>query len=182
MKPFIVGVALIILLLFTLIFEIDYYDYRIESQNLKYCADEASASAALFYESYNYNNEIEFEGGYKVYNESDGIKAIEKVIQVYLATDYSLNPKHNSYWTSPISYNAYFFDDDLVCSVYKNGIKKSEFRFSYPYLFEDELLGYNKSVSKPSIIVTINAGVNSFRLDFLNSRDVIRSSAYEYNY
>lgn len=174
MKPLISGIAIIIIILFMLVFQVDNYNFRLQSNFLKHCADEASNSALLFYD------ENEFKNGKKIFKESDGIKVIEHVIQSYLKTDSGLAPLNESYWTDRISYTAYFFNDDLTCNVYKNGIKTETFNFNYPYRYTDEEMSYIKSVAKASIIVTINAGKVRYRLTFSAKPICIRSSGYEY--
>ncbi|QSX04913.1 hypothetical protein JYG23_09435 [Sedimentibacter sp. zth1] len=182
MKPFIVGLALCILLLFLIVFQTDNYNCRLESQNLKYCADEASASASLFFDNISVENANDFTSGYKIFDEKEGIIAIERVIQVYLKTDSSLLPTLKSYWEDKINYTVYFFDDDLICNVYTNGIKTDSFMFNYPFLYTDELLYYNKTIAKPIVIVTINAGKSRYRLNFISQITIVRSSGYEYSY
>ena len=176
MKPLLVGVALIIIIMIMLVFQVDNYNYRLESIFLKYCSDEASNSASLFYDESNYKD------GYKVFNEKEGIKSIENVIKNYLKTDNLLIPLKNSYWSDKIQYTVYFFNDNLTCNIYKNGIWSKTFNFSYPYMYVDEELKYNKSISKACVIVTINAGKTRYRLSFLEKPVCIRSSGYEYEY
>lgn len=174
MKPLIVGIALIIIILIMLVFQIDNYNYRLQSNFLKFCADEASNSASLFYDENNFKN------GIKIYNEVDGIKSIEHVIQNYLKTDNGLSPLKESYWTDKISYTAYFFNDNLTCNVYKNGIKTETLNFVYPFTYTDSELHYKKTFSKATVIVTINAGKINYRLSFTSKPICIRSSGYEY--
>ena len=174
MKPLISGIAIIIIVLIMLVFQIDNYNYRLQSNFLKNCVDEASNSAMLFYD------ENEFKDGKKIFDEVDGIKSIEHVIQSYLKADISLVPKKESYWTDKISYTVYFFNDNLTCNIYENGIKTNKFDFTYPYLYTDEELNYKKSVGKATIIVTINAGKVRYRLSFSEKPSCIRSSGYEY--
>lgn len=174
MKPLIAGISLIIIILIMLVFQADNYNYRLQSNFLKFCADEASNSASLFYD------EDKFRSGQKIFNEEEGIKSIENVIKNYLKTDNTLSPLKESYWTDNISYTAYFFNDNLLCSVYENGIKTDSFNFTYPYLYDDIQLHYKKSVAKASVIVTINAGKVRYRLNFSSKPICIRSSGYEY--
>ena len=175
MKPLITGIALIIIILIMIIFQTDNYNYRLQSDFLKLCADEASNSALLFYD------EDKFRGGQKIFNEAEGIKIIEYVIKSYLKTDGALLPLKESYWKDRISYTAYFFNDNLICGVYKNGIKINSFSFLYPYLYTDDELLYKKSVAEATVIVTINAGRKKYRLIFLSGPVTIRSSGYEYD-
>lgn len=174
MKPLLAGIAIIIILLFMLVFQIDNYNCRLQTDFLKYCADEASNSASLMYD------EIEYNRGNKIFTEEEGIKSIEKIIKYYLKTDDNLVPLSNSYWKDKITYTAYFFDDDLECRVYKDGIYDSSFNFTYPYLYTDEDLNYNKSIGTANVIVTINAGRGTYSLIFLNDPIIVRSSGYEY--
>lgn len=177
MKPLITGIAILIILLMILTFQIDNYEMRLEQDYLKYCCDEASASASLFYD------EKEFKSsGEKIYIESEGLKAIERIIETWLKTDSLLNPKSESYYTENIKYTAYFFNDNGICNVYKNRVKKSTFCFTYPYLFTDELMIYNKTIGDACIIVTIDAGISKYHLKFLQGSNMIRSSGYEYKY
>lgn len=174
MKQLIVGVALIIVSLFMLVFQIDNYNCRLQSDFLKYCADEASNSASLLYD------ENEYKLGSKIFIEEEGIKSIENTIKHYLKTDDSLVPLSDSYWKDKVTYTAYFFDDDLECRIYKNGTYISSFNFTYPYLFTDEELNYKKSIGTANVIVTINAGRGTYSLIFLNDPTISRSSGYEY--
>ena len=174
MKQLLVGVALIIIALIMLVFQIDNYNCRLQSDFLKYCADEASNSASLLYD------ENEYKNGKKIFIEEEGIKCIENTIKFYLKTDDSLIPLPNSYWKDKITYTAYFFDDDLECRVYKDGIYINNFNFTYPYLYTDEELNYKKSVGTANVIVTINAGRSTYSLIFLSDPIIIRSSGYEY--
>ena len=174
MKSFITGIALILISIFMLIFQIDNYNSRLNSIFLKYCADEASNSALLMYD------ELKFKEGKKIFVEEEGIKAIENVIKNYLKTDNNLMPTSDSYWKDKITYTAYFFDDDMNCKKYINGIYTDNFNFTYPYLYEDEQLSYKKTVEKANVIVTIDAGKSTYRMFFLVEPKIIRSSAYEY--
>ncbi|QSX05475.1 hypothetical protein JYG23_12430 [Sedimentibacter sp. zth1] len=174
MKAFIVGIALIILMTLMLVFQSDNYNCRLETENLKYCCEEASDSASLCY------TEIHDKKGYKIYDEQEGIRVIERTIKNYLKTNENLEPIPKSYWTEKINYTAYFFDDDKTCSIYRNGAKIKESVFNYPFLFTDEELQYKKSISSPNVIVTINAGKSKYRLSFIKPKDIIRSSGYEY--
>lgn len=159
MKAFISGLAIIILLIFILIYQSDTYYYRLECQNLKYCCEEASNTATLYY-NLDKNDK-------KIFDEQEGIRAIEKTIQNYIKDKNA-------------DYIAYFFDDDLQCSVYKNGTKTEEFTFTYPYLYTDSQMLYKKTVASPTIIVTINAGKFKYRIDVIEPI-LIRSSGYEYD-
>lgn len=182
MKPFITGIALFILLIFMVVFQSDNLNCRLETENLKYCCDEAANSAALICYTDSEIRSLNYLNGEKIFNELEAIKTIEYIIQNYLKTDAELIPLNTSYWTEKINYTVYFFDDDLKCSVYTNGTKVDEFEFTYPYLFKDKDLQYLKSVGKANVIVTINAGHGRYRLSFIDSPIIIRSSGYEYQF
>lgn len=175
MKPLISGIAIILIILIMVVFQIDNYNCRLQSSFLKYCADEASNSASLFYD------EFEFSNGQKIFKDKEGIKAIENVIKNYLKTDNDLFPLSQSYWSEKISYTAYFFNDDLSCIVYKDGVKINTFNFEYPYLYTDTKLNYKKTVGQASVIVTIDAGKGRYRLNLSSKPKCIRSSGYEYD-
>ena len=174
MKPLISGIAMIIISLLMLIFQIDNYNCRLQTEFLKHCADEASGSASLFYDKDKFNQ------GSKIFIENEGIKVIEHIIKTYLKTDDNLLPTSKSYWKDKITYKAYFFDDDMNCKVYENGKYINSFNFTYPYLYTDELLNYKKTITKANVIVTVNAGKSTYSIFFLNTPVVIRSSGYEY--
>lgn len=159
MKPLIVGLAIVILFTAFTIYQQDNNTYIRQLEYLKYIADECADSAALYY------NTTEFGEGRKVFNQDEGIKAIEYMLKDYLNLYDDLTPKDNSYWVDPIEYNVYFFD-------YSNT--------TFPTLFTEPITGYVKSITEPTVVVTINAGRPKFRLPFLSADDAVRTSAYEY--
>ncbi len=177
MKPLITGSALVIVFIIVFSFQTDNYEYRLNTKKLKNCSDEAAYSASLYY------NQVEKSNGKTVFLEDDGIKAIEHVIKSWLKLDENLMPTNESYWTDAISYKAYFYDDDLRCNVYINGIRSpsEEFDFVYPFLHEDDELDYVKTIGNANVIVKINAGKAKFTLDFIVEPVVIRTSSYEYS-
>lgn len=172
MKTYLFGISIIIVMLIMIIFQADNYNCRLETENLKYCSEEAADSAMLYYNT--------TKDGYKTYDKKNGIEIIEKTMQNYLKLDNDMLPINKSYWRKKVNYMVYFFDDDMKCSVYKNGVKVNEFTFNYPYLFTDEMLGYKKCISNSTIIVTINVGPGNYRLNFISPKDIIRSSGYTY--
>lgn len=184
MKPLIAGLAMIIIALLMLIFQIDNYNCRLQTEFLKHCADEASNSASLFFDK------DEFAQGSKIFIEEEGVKAIELILKTWLKLKDNLpgdrfKPEKESYWRDNISYTAYFFDDDGICEVYVNGKWARNFNFTYdvdtktrhPYI--EESPDYPINVRKANVVVIINAGRANYKL-FLNPKPTIRLSGYEY--
>lgn len=159
MKPLIVGLALAILYTSFMIYQQDNNQFIRALEDLKYVADECSDSASLFY------NTSQFGKGKKTFNQIEGKKAIKDILKKNLNLDDTLTPLPGGYWTETIEYDVYFFDDSNT---------------TFPYLFTDPKTSYSKTLTEPTVIVTVNAGKPRFRLSFLNPSDAIRSSAYEY--
>lgn len=178
----------------------DHLNYRLQTEFLKHCADEASASAMLYYDNY-YNadtfNPVKLGKNYGqlVFNEEEGIEAIETVLKQWLKLDGhgKLTAQEDSYFKGEINYTAYFFnevsDEKLSeifsCSVYKNGNRIEEQCFKTKdrsYMYMDAELKYEKLITSANVIITINAGRASFRLSFIKEPIVVRSSGYDYEY
>lgn len=78
-------------------------------------------------------------------------------------------------------YRVYFYDDLLEKKEYTDGSLIGTGSFSYPYSHDDDWTGYNTIIICPTMIITINAGIGKFRLNFLDSfPDVIRSASHEW--
>jgi hypothetical protein len=186
-KAFIAGVAVIIILLLIITFWQDHLNYRLQAEFLKHCADEASASALLYYDNF-YNDDTENpikigkNFGQVVFDELEGIKAIEYILKNWLKL-----------YKDEINYTAYFFneivDESLgeifSCSVYKNGRRIDEECFittNRTYMYKDSNLKYEKLITTANVIVTINAGKARFRQVFISEPILIRSSGYDYEY
>lgn len=200
MKAFIAGVAVLIILLLIITFWQDHLNYRLQAEFLKHCADEASASAMLYYDNY-YNDDTENPVkigknlGQVVFNESEGIKAIEYILKNWLKLEGvgNLTPKADSYYKDEINYTAYFFNEVIdeslgevfSCNVYKNGKRIDEECFktiNRSYIYKDNYLKYEKLITTANVIITINAGKARFRLAFIKEPILIRSSGYDYGY
>ncbi len=200
MKALIIGMSILIILILIITFWQDHLDYRLQAEYLKQCADEAAASAMLYYDNYyNENNDNPIKLGKNfgqiVFNESQGIEAIECILKNWLKLEGkgNLTPSSNSYYIDRIDYMVYFFNEDLdddskeifSCNVYRNG-KKVEIECfktnSRIYMFTDSSLKYNKLITSANVIVTINAGRARFKLSFIKSPLLIRSSGYDYEY
>lgn len=159
MMQFIMTTAMIILWTITIIFNQDFNMLQEYYHNLKYICEDAAADASLYYDV------EEYSLGRKVFNQAEGIKAIENQIRNSMHLDSNFVPMENSYWTEKVSYKVYFYDDSNTV---------------YPYLFQDQDTMYTKAITSPTVIVTINAGPGRFRLPFIPRYQMIRSSAYEW--
>jgi hypothetical protein len=160
MKPFIIGIATILLSIMVMVFNQDYRINKRHSNDLKNVADEAAVSGALF------TNLDDFKEGRIVFDRTEGIKALEYKIKKSLYLDDNFNPLDESYWTEKVTYNVYFFDDSNT---------------TYPYQFVDSSTDYTFRVTQPTVIVTINAGKGRYRITaFKSSGSFTRSGAYEW--
>ncbi len=158
MKPFIVGVAAFILTLFCYSFNHDFNLNRHALVDLRAVCEEASVAGTLFY----YKDQ--YAVGKIVFNQEESRKAIEAVITSMLELDEELNPVQGSYWQEKVSYKAYFYDDSNTV---------------YPHLYVDPDTGYTHLIKSPTIVVTINAGMARYSLQFLkNGPDNIRSASH----
>jgi len=174
-KVFITTLAVIMLYTFTIIFTQDYRQAQRNSYRVKYACEELSASAATFYDREQYSE------GYTVFDTDQGIRAIEDQLTNLISVDDSRCPISGSYWTDTLHYKVYFYDDSLERKEYTDGILNGMDSFSYPYSHNDSWTAYNTIITCPTVIVTINAGVGKFRMDFLdNLPDVIRSGSHEW--
>lgn len=174
MKQLIFGLAIIILWTGFSIFQIDNNRFLRYQEDLKYQANECSNTAALYYDT------DQFGEGKKVFDRTRANNAIEEIIKLNMKLDNNLEPNTNSYWTEAIEYYVYYFDDSGITRTYKNKVLEKQAAFSYGSLFTEPLTGYKKLITEPTAIVTINAGKAYYRLSFIDTGDVIRTSAYEY--
>ncbi|MCT4687481.1 hypothetical protein [Vallitalea sp.] len=159
MKPFIFTLAMLILFSIFLTYQTDNNTYNRQLEKLKQVADECSAAAGLFYD------EDSYSAGLTIYNQEEGKKAIEYIIKKNLGLIDEHSPSDKSYWKDAIKYKVIFFDNSNTV---------------FPYSYTDDLNRFTKLISEPTIIVEINAGKPSFRLKFLQLKNAVRSSAYEY--
>ena len=66
-----------------------------------------------------------------------------------------------------------------IIKVYTDGEFTSAKSFSYPYSHIDQWTDHNASITSPTVVVTVNAGVGRFRLKlFGNLPEVIRSASH----
>ena len=121
----------------------------------------------------------QYSEGYTVFDAGQGIKAVEAQLTNLLSVDGSRSPISGSYWTDTLHYKVYFYDDLLEKNEYTDGSLTGTDSFSYPYSHNDGWTAYNTIITCLTVIVTINAGVGKFRMDFLdNLPDVIRSASH----
>ena len=175
MKVFIITLAVIVLYTFTIIFTQDYRQAQRNSYRVKYACEELSATAATFYDREQYSE------GYTVFDTGQGIRSMEDQLTNLLSVDDSGNPIPGSYWSDALHYRVYFYDDLLERKEYTDGSLTGTGSFSYPYSHNDEWTGYNTIITCPTVIVTINAGIGKFRLNFLDSLpNMVRSASHEW--
>lgn len=176
MKPLLVGLAAMILYTLFLVFQADNNLYLLKVNEVKATADDCSAAASLYYDI------NEFNKGKKIYNQSEGNKVIKYLIKNNLCVNDELKPIENTYWQDTLDYYVAYIDDSEYITRYHNQkmIRKSPFK--YGDLYQDDTANYNKVITEPMIIVTIDAGQGRFRLNLLNNDHIqaIRSSGYEY--
>lgn len=158
MKPLLIGLSVIILYITFTPYQQDNNEYMRQLENLKYVADECAASSSLYLDESISDSNI-------VFNRTEGKKAIEKILQDSLKLDNGLNPLDGSYWQEKIKYDVYYIDDGNT---------------TFPYMFIDKRTGYKKLISEPTVIITIDGGKPRFRLSFLQAKNGVRSSGYEY--
>ena len=159
MKQLILTYAFSILFIMFLIYQQDNNRLLREMENLKQVADEVAATGGLCFDAQEYSE------GNLVFNRAEADDAIAYMIISLMNTDDAFLPASNSYWTSTIKYDVYYFDKTNV---------------TFPYLFTDSKTSYTILVTQPTVIVTINAGKPRHRLSFLTLDNTIRSGSYEY--
>lgn len=137
MKPLFVGIGAMLLFVSSILFTHDYNQFIRQYEHLKYVVDEAAATANLFLV------DQESLEGERVFNQTEGDKAIRYLLKEGLALDSNLRPTDKSYWKENITYQTYYLDSSTI---------------TYPYLFEDDQTGYTKLITEPTVIVTVDAG------------------------
>lgn len=166
MKPFLMGIATLIFSLTFYLFIHDYNGNKLANNELRIVCEEASVAGSLFIDLEKYSE------GQIVFDQGQGDAAIRDIIIESLKLDESLSPKANSYWSDPIRYEVYYFDD-------------SNTTFEPPYRsFKDGLIEEDIEIiiKEPQVIVTINAGKGRYTLPFLrNLGDNIRSSSHSWS-
>lgn len=159
MKPFLLTLAMLILFSIFLTYQTDNNTYIRQLEKLKQVADECSASAGLFYDEDSYSK------GMTIYNQEEGKKIIHYLIKTSLGLQDDLTSLSTSYWKESIQYEVQFFDHSNK---------------TFPFMYSDAQNRFTKVITEPTIIVEINAGKPPFRLEFLQPKEAIRISAYEY--
>lgn len=176
MKPLLAGLALVILYTMFLVFQADNNLYLLKVNEVKETADDCSEAASLYYDK------NEYLTGNKYFNQSKGNEVIRYLIEKNLRLDNSLNPLENTYWQDTFHYYVAYIDDSGYVTSYHNTTLIEKKPFAFGTLYEDKIADYNKVISEPVIIVTIDAGEGRFRMKLLEHQHIqaIRSSAYEY--
>lgn len=175
MKVYILCIAVLIICTGFFFFQIG-SDRQVEySELIKSTANNAADAAALFYDK------KKFSHGVKVYDKDAGNQAIAYIIKDNLNLTERMTFRSPYFSASePIHYHAYYFDGDGKFTIYRDGSLQSSSSISYPYLFQEEKTGYKKTITVPTVIVTINAGSFKYQVQFIKDPDIIRTSGYEY--
>lgn len=173
MKNFIITLAILLAFATLIVFQTDSNNLATEKEKLKYVCEDASNAATL-----NINTES-FGNGYLVYDYDKANEDLFNIIKLKLSLDQTNIPAR--YYTAPISYSVYYFDDTLVQKTYINGVKQDNKEFRYGDEWTEPVTGKVIRIEDPMAIVTISAGAPKMRLAFLaNKVTVSESSAYEY--
>ena len=159
--------ALMILFLSFLTYRADLNrDWRDQTW-MKNLTEDCAAGAALYYK------EESLGEGSLLFDEDQALAHIAHLLEDQKRSGASILEKTESH--SKVS----FFDDDLICNVFVDGVQQDSFSFSYPYRYLDEQ-DHEIIVKSPSVVVTLSMDAGErFRLPFLPELPVVRSTMYE---
>lgn len=158
MKSYIMGLAIFLISISFTIFQQDYNLHQQHLYNLKFSAEEAAAAAAQYLDMVQYKN------GSLVFNQAEGTKAAEYIIQQQLKLDENFAPTIGSYWQEQVKYKIEFFDDS---------------NSTFPFLYTHETNMLSITVTEPTIVVTIDAGNPRYRM-FANPPNAIRVASHSW--
>jgi hypothetical protein len=166
MKVFIIFLAVLIINISFLTYQGDLGRYLRTQTTVKAIAEECAAGAALFFD------EAAYGDGYLVSDQAEAIKHIDYIL--------STGPfAQGSAGESRITWTVLFYDDTRICRRFVNGSAAGQLDFEYPYRYTDE----NKKeiiIDEPSVVVTLKLDAGKiFRLPFLASEPIVRSTLYE---
>lgn len=165
MKWFIIGGAIIVICAWFMLFQNDNDRHLLESEHVKFTAQEAAAAAAQYFMA------DDFAEGWYVFNEAEGKLAAEYVIKSNLELDDNFEPSTSSYWSEKVTYTIEFFDD--------NSIANTGSCTGYPCLYTHDTTDFSLAITVPTVIVTIYAGESRYVvLD--NPPTVYRTGAHEW--
>lgn len=173
MKVLITTCALALLFTMFTIFQSDNNQYLRYQERLKYEADNCADAAVLFYD------EESFAEGIKIFKKEDGNAAIKYLMKRNLSLDDSFTSK-NMMISEQHDYYVYYFDGNGEMSAYHKDHLVDSAYVGFPYLFKEQLTGYEQMVYEATVIVTIDAGKADYTLSFISDPMVIRTSGYEY--
>lgn len=114
------------------VFQTDWDVFSSEQEKLKHIADDCSAAAMLYYD------EKSFSEGVKIFNKTQGNKAVEYILKHDLKKE-------------PKNYFVYYFDGDGKMYKYHQGQQVSKETITYPYIFTEALSGYQSLVKEPRV-------------------------------
>lgn len=159
MKGYIIGSFVLVIMLFSNVFQSDHNNRLLAEEYVKETANTAANAAALYYEADEYGK------GKIVYNQAEGDKAVQHVVRSFLKLDDGLNPLDDSYCTEQVVITTQYFDDSNTV---------------FPYMYNDTEIGFSRLIVDPQVVVKINIGKPRYRLKFIVADNLVRSSAFKY--
>lgn len=166
MKIWVIFLALLLINTSFFVYNSDMNRYVLLQENLKTLAADCAQGGVMYYD------ESAFSEGYYVIREEDGLAYMNHILR---KNKKSVNP----FFSSEVNSRIYFFDDSLLCRVYKNGMFLEAFPFVYPYLFDDGR-GTFVEIQDPAVIVYLEESAEAiFRFDFLKTNSIRRGAMYE---
>ncbi len=173
MKTYIVGVALVVLMILFNSFQVEHDTYFRAQNRVKEVCDDAAGAGALIYEADAYGT------GVRVYDKAGAEAIIKTLIMKNMHLKADATPEADAFWVDKIKYATYYIDDSHALTVYKNGQYVRSSAFSYHSIFTEPDTGYEKLITEPTVIVTIEAQYPVRGASWMRWPAIIRSSAYE---
>jgi len=172
-KALFVGCAFLILFSLFNVYQLEQDRFIRAQEQVKILCDDASVAGALFLDDTAYSK------GLNVFDQSLSEPVIKNLITHNMRLDSNLIPLGDSFWVSEIEYWTYYFDDNNIVYVYRNGKLIKQEVFVKGTIFTEPLTDYMKIIKEPTVITTIKVEYPSRQLEFLNWPYIVRSSAYE---
>lgn len=173
MKTYIIGIACILIFSGFCCLQMMTDKFIEVESSLKSTANNSANIAALYY------NEDEYAEGNRVFNKEEGNKAILFTIKENLKLNNDMTFK-GDLLPDVCHYTVYYFDEIGKMSKYQDDSFINTETITFPYEFVEEKSNYKKTISKATIIVTIDAGRFDYPLVFIQDPKLVRTSAYEY--
>lgn len=180
MKEFLVGLGLIMVSSFFMIYQYDYHRHQEEIYRLKSIGEEVAAAGAQYF------NRERFSEGFYEFNATEGLKASKSVLKASLYLNDDLSPKAYSYWSNvaKVKYKIDFISSNNVVTV-EDGMISSTVDDTAPfpktYTFNHYGVEHSSVLFGPSVIVTVFTGKANYTLvDILERGDNYRTSIHTF--